>query len=120
MTTTLPDHMPIVDERVARDGMSGAYMEREISSPVDLCDASGNLNSEAIGRARQPLIRANLSGHLLRKKRWNFWNWIDPDFVLSVTMAELDYASLFGTFFIDFKTGAMSSGTWLGRPGRFD
>ncbi len=120
MTTKLPDYMPIVDERVARDGLPGVYVEREITSPVDLCDRRGSMNPEATGWARQPLIRANLSGHFLRKKRWNFWNWIDPDFVFSVTMAELDYASLCGAFFIDFKSGAISSGTWLGRPGRFD
>ncbi|MCP3985050.1 MAG: DUF2804 domain-containing protein [bacterium] len=120
MATPLPDHMPIVAERVAREGTPGTYLEREIVSAVDLCDGRGNLNPEAIGWSRQPPVRANLSGHPLRKKRWNFWNWIEPDFVFSVTMAELDYASLFGTFFIDFETGEESRGTWLGLPGRFD
>ncbi len=120
MAAVLPDHMPIVAERVARDGSPGSYAEREIFSPVDLCDGRGNLNPQAVGWSRQPLVRANLSRHWPRKKRWNFWNWIEPGFVFSVTMAELDYASLFGTFFIDFSTGEVSSGTWLGRPGRFD
>ena len=120
MAHRLPDHMPILDARVAREGAPGVYAERELKAPIDLCDARGNLNPEAVGWSRQPLVRANLSGHPLRKKRWNFWNWIEPGFVFSITMAELDYASLFGTFFIDFETGEHSTGTWLGRPGRFD
>jgi len=119
MPRTLPESMPIVEGRVPHDQPLRAYDEREITAPVDLCDDRGNLNPEAVGWSRQPLVRANLSGHLLRKKRWNFWSWIEPGFVFSVTMAELDYASLFATFFIDFETKELSSGTWLGRPGRF-
>ena len=41
------------------------------------------INPAAVGWSRAPLVRANLSGHWLRKKRWNFWNWIAPRFVFS-------------------------------------
>ncbi len=113
----LADRMPIVVGR--RDAGPGAYLERELSEPVDLCDARGRLRPEAVGWSRRPLVRANLAGHPFRKKRWNFWNWIEPGFVLSATLADLDYASLVGTFFIDFETRQTWTGTWLGRPRRF-
>jgi hypothetical protein len=64
-------------------------------------------------------VRANLSGHPLRKKRWNFWNWLDPGFVFSVTLADIDYASFCAVRFIDFESGESASGMSLGRPGRF-
>ena len=54
------------------------YVERELTAPVDLCDARGRLNPAAVGWSRPPLVRANLRGHWPRKKRWNFWNWIGP------------------------------------------
>ena len=120
IVSALPDHMPIVADRVAHEGSSGCYEERELSAPVDLCDERGALNSAAIGWSRRPLVRANLSGHPLRKKRWNFWNWIEPGFVFSVTLADLDYASLCATFFVDFETRRVSAGTWIGLPGRFE
>ncbi|MEN8182639.1 MAG: DUF2804 domain-containing protein [Myxococcota bacterium] len=120
MPSRLPDHMPIVDDRVGRGASPGQYRERELTEPLDLCDQAGRLNREAVGWSRRPLVRANLTGHRLRKKRWNFWNWLEPGFVFSATLADLDYASLCATFFIDFETGLASTGTWLGLPGRFD
>jgi hypothetical protein len=64
-------------------------------------------------------VRANLAGHWPRKKRWNFWNWIGPDFVFSVTLADIDYASFCAFTHTDFRSGAHWSGASYGRPGRF-
>ena len=100
----LPDHLPILD-RGGRPLPGPVYAEREITAPVDLCDARGRLNPAAVGFSRLPLVRANLSGHPLRKKRWNFWNWIDPDFVFSVTVADIDLASFCAVAFIDLREG---------------
>ena len=118
MPTRLPEHMPIVDERIDAGGYTGRYREQELERDVDLCDARGRLNPEAVGWSRQPLVRANLARHPLRKKRWNFWNWIEPGFVLSATLADIDYASLWSAFFIDFETGDVATAGGLGRPGR--
>jgi hypothetical protein len=115
---TLPDRLPIL----ARSGCPLAgptYVERELMAPVDLCDARGRLNPAAVGFSRQPLVRANLSGHWPRKKRWNFWNWIAPDFVFSVTLADIDYASFCSFTLTDFRDGAHWTGASYGRPGRF-
>lgn len=103
-TRTLPDWMPIVDARMARGDYRPYYVERELTAPVDLCDRRGNLNFAAIGWARAPLVRGNLNGHWPRKKRWNFWNWICPRFVFSVTLADIDYAAFCAVSFTDFET----------------
>jgi hypothetical protein len=119
LSRRLPDHLPVLDARLRERPPPTRYEERELVAPVDLCDAQGRLNPQAVGWSRQPLVRANLSRHPLRKKRWNFWNWIDPDFVFSVTLADVDYASFCSVSFIDFASGESTSGMWLGRPRRF-
>jgi hypothetical protein len=118
-STPLPDHLPILDRSGARRIHASVYAEREITAPVDLCDARGRLNPDAVGFARTPLIRANLSGHWPRKKRWNFWNWIAPDFVFSVTLADIDFASFCAFTLTDFRDGTQWTGGSYGLPGRF-
>lgn len=105
----LPNALPILRDRIARDGLRRTYDEREITTPTDLCDASGRLRPEAVGWSRRPLVRANLTGHRLRKKRWNFWNFIGPEFVLSVTAADLDYAGFCAIDVTDFETKRTTS-----------
>jgi hypothetical protein len=114
----LPDYMPILNERMARGDYLPHYEEREITEPVDLCDERGILNPEAVGWSRSPLVRANLSGHWPRKKKWNFWNWISPDFVFSVTLADLDYASFCSVSFTDFETAKNVSAISIKRAHR--
>jgi hypothetical protein len=116
---SLPDRLPILDRPDAHRVDGPVYTEREITAPVDLCDARGRLNPDAIGFARRPLFRANLSGHWPRKKRWNFWNWIGPDFVFSVTLADIDLASFCAFTLTDFRDESHWSGGSYGRAGRF-
>jgi hypothetical protein len=120
MSSRLPDHLPILDARLRDTPAPSVYVEREIVEPVDLCDTKGRLNPASVGFSRHPLVRANLSGHWLRKKRWNFWNWIDRDFVFSATLADIDYAAFCSVTFIDFRTGETAENMALGRPKRFD
>jgi len=89
---------------MARGDYRPRYEEREITRAVDLCDRRGRLNPDAVGWSRRPLVRANLSRHWPRKKRWNFWNWISPRFVFSVTLADIDYAAFCQVTFTDFET----------------
>jgi hypothetical protein len=70
-----------------------------------------------VGWARRPLVRANLRGHWPRKKRWNFWNWIGPRFVLSATLADVDYAAFCQVQVIDFATRRTVGATALAPPG---
>ena len=117
--TRLPDHLPILDRQRPSTLGKPVYAEREITRAVDLCDARGQLNPAAIGFSRRPLVRANLAGHWPRKKRWNFWNWIGPDFVFSVTLADIDYTSFCAFTMTDFRDGAHWAGASYGLPGRF-
>ncbi|MEW6269601.1 MAG: DUF2804 domain-containing protein [Thermodesulfobacteriota bacterium] len=114
----LPDHLPILDRPGERRVREPVYVEREITAPVDLCDARGRLNPQAVGFARRPLFRANLTGHWPRKKRWNFWNWIGPEFVFSVTLADVDYAAFCSFSVTDFRDGKHWAGSSYGLPGR--
>jgi hypothetical protein len=115
----LPDYMPILNKKMSREKYVPYYEERELTEPVDLCDDRGRLNPRAVGWSRHPLTRANLRGHWPRKKKWNFWNWISPRFVFSVTVADIDYASFCGVSFTDFVTGETQSDTSLKRAHTF-
>ncbi len=99
-----PDYMPILNERMAKGDYLPCYEEREITEPVLLCDEKGNLNPEAIGWSRVPLTTANMKGHWPRKKRWNFWNLISPGFVLTITIADIDFGAFCSVSLTDFKT----------------
>ena len=80
------------------------YEEREITGPVDECDAQGNLNPAAKGWSRHPLHNCNLKGRWPRKKKWNYWNILDDNFTFSATLANVDFIGLAFLYLIDFKT----------------
>ena len=103
---------------MARGDYAPRYVERELTAPANLCDAGGRLDPSAVGWSRRPLVRANLSGSWPRKKRWNFWNWISPELVLSLTLADVDYGAFCSVAFHDLETGDAVRHTWLGLPGR--
>jgi hypothetical protein len=105
-----------IDARVRREGRRAVYDEPEITAPVDLCDADGRLNPAAIGWSRRPLVRANLRGGWPRNKRWNFWNWIGPRFVFSVTLADIDYAAFCQVTFIDFQSKRTRAAVPVAQP----
>ncbi len=76
----------------------------EITEEVDLCDDKGHLNPEAIGWSRHPYHRCNLKGSWPRKKKWNYWAFVSPECVFSITLADIDYIGLYGVYFYDFET----------------
>jgi len=75
--------------------------EREITAPVDLCEADGRLNPEARGWSRRPLVTANLRGAVGRKKRWDYWCVTSPDVIVAVVHADIDYAGLASVWVLD-------------------
>ena len=113
----LAEHLPIMAGRLRGAGYPAAFEEREITAAVDLCDRWGRLNPAAVGFSRVPLVRSNLRWHWPRKKRWNFWNWIGPRFVLSATIADIDYAAFCQVTFIDFERKRTVGRTEVARPG---
>lgn len=80
------------------------HAEREIVSPVALCDGKGQLNPEAIGFARRPYIQSNLKGHFMRKKKWNYWCVYGEDLLFSATISHLDYAAVCFVYILDYET----------------
>ena len=79
--------------------------ENELCAAVTLCGRSGKLNSAAVGWSRHPLHTCNLSGHWLRKKRWNYWCVTGKDAMFSITISDLDYAGLVFAYYLDFRSG---------------
>ena len=80
------------------------HAEREILVPTPLCDKKGNLNPEAIGYARKPIIDCNLSGHFMRKKKWNYWCVYGEDILFSATISHLDYAAVCFVYLLEYET----------------
>ncbi|HBT74194.1 MAG TPA: DUF2804 domain-containing protein, partial [Lysinibacillus sp.] len=80
------------------------HAEKEILQPTLLCDKKGNLNPAAIGFARKPLINSNLSGHLMRKKKWNYWCIYGDEILFSATISHLDYAAVCFVYFLEYET----------------
>src|SRR3970040_1286268 len=81
------------------------FEEKEIAEAVNLCDARGRLLPAAVGWSRRPLHTCNLSGHPLRKKRWNYWCITSDSYLFSVTLASVDYIGLAFAYFLERETG---------------
>lgn len=80
------------------------HAEKEISQPTPLCDKKGNLNPAAIGYSKQPLIDCNLSGHFMRKKKWNYWCVYGEDILFSAMISHLDYAAVCSVYVLQYET----------------
>ena len=76
--------------------------EPEITAPVDLCTAAGQLNPAAVGWTRRPLHRCNLRGWG-RTKRWEYWCVMTPTHLVGVTVADLDYLGLSNIYLLDYS-----------------
>lgn len=86
---------------------------KEITSPTNLCDKTGQLSLASVGWGRQPYIRSNLSGSFLRKKKWNYWCVTSPDMLFSATISHLDYAAVLFVYVLDLKTQKFHEKTTL-------
>jgi hypothetical protein len=77
---------------------------REITRSTDLCDENGQLSIDSVGWAKHPLIRCNLKGNFLRKKKWNYWCVTSPELLFSATISHLDYAAVMFIYVLDLKS----------------
>ncbi|MFA1819697.1 DUF2804 family protein [Virgibacillus oceani] len=88
-----------------RDPSTGAvdlvYQEKEITEHTFLCNRDGTLNKDSISWARNPIITSNLSGHFLRRKKWNYWCVFGREAMFSATNSHLDYAAV---CFVEYET----------------
>lgn len=78
-------------------------MKDEIEKPTDLCTPDAALSPEAVGWSRRPLHRCNLTGHRLRKKRWNYWAVQNEHYFFAAGIADLDYAATGFVYLVDLR-----------------
>lgn len=82
--------------------------EREITAPVALTDARGDLNPAAVGYTRTQLH--DTSGVTRRawgrNKRWEYWSVIGPRYMVSLTVSAVDYVGSEEVWVYDRQTGA--------------
>jgi hypothetical protein len=96
------------------------HTELELTSPVDLCDARGNLNRDAVGWSRHPLHNCNVNGHAPRKKRWNYWCLNTDTMLFSATIADVDHYVLAFVYLFDFATRRLIERTAILPPGAIE
>lgn len=81
--------------------------ERELTAPVALTDARGNLNPDAVGFTRTQLH--DTSGVTRRawgrNKRWEYWSVIGPRWMVSLTVSAVDYAGVQEVWLFDRESG---------------
>ncbi len=80
---------------------------------LPLCDAKGQLLPQAVGWSTRPQIQCAMPGHYGRRKRWNHWCVTTPDWMLSLTVADLDYLGYGAAYFLDLHTGHAVAHTQL-------
>ncbi|GIZ13263.1 DUF2804 domain-containing protein [Pseudomonas sp. NCCP-436] len=74
-----------------------------------LCDSKGRLLPESVGWSDQLQVDCTLHGHQGRRKRWNHWCITTPRWILTLTLADLDYLGYGATYFLDLDSGQASS-----------
>ncbi|WP_207885309.1 DUF2804 domain-containing protein [Pseudomonas sp. 30_B] len=83
-----------------------------------LCDARGRLNDAAIGWSSRPQTVCRLPGNPGRRKRWNHWCINAPGWMLSLTIADLDYLGYGAIYFLDLESGRSVHRTQITPLGR--
>lgn len=95
--------------------------EREITEPVSLTGANGELNPASLGWTRTPLHDTSGipgHGHWGRNKRWEYWGVMTPTHIIALTVSCIDYLSLHSVWVFDRATGEEIDMTVLSPGGR--
>ncbi|GAA4745888.1 DUF2804 domain-containing protein [Gordonia alkaliphila] len=83
--------------------------ERELTERISLTLPDGQLNREAVGFARWPLVDTSGIGRGLRavgrNKRWEYWSVITPTHIAALTVSSIDYAGVHEVWLFDRATG---------------
>ncbi len=75
------------------------------STAVPLCLSDGRLNPEAVGWSARPQLDCHIPGHFGRRKRWNHWCITTPNWMLAITLADLDLMGFAAAYFLDLHSG---------------
>lgn len=82
-----------------------SFTHPEFFTATALCTSQGLLNPQAIGWSPRPLTDCTIPGHFGRRKRWNHWCITTPQWILSLTHADLDYLGYGAAYFLDLQSG---------------
>lgn len=88
--------------------MNGTAADTLAVSPPplrNLCDGLGRLDPRAVGWSARPRVLCHIPGHFGRRKRWNHWCIVSPGWMLSLTIADLDYLTYGAAYFLDLDSG---------------
>ncbi len=88
--------------------MNGTAADTLAVSPPplrNLCDGHGRLDPRAVGWSARPRVLCHIPGHFGRRKRWNHWCIVSPGWMLSLTIADLDYLTYGAAYFLDLDSG---------------
>lgn len=80
------------------------HAERELTTPVLLCESKGLLNPDAIGYSQKPIIQSNLKGQFPHKKKWNTWTIYGEEVLFTATIAHFDIGAVCLVYFLDYET----------------
>ncbi len=83
---------------------TSASTNPELTAPVDLSLNGRDLNPAARGWSRTPLHRTTLRGWG-RNKAWDYWGLVSPDYIVGVTVSNLDYAAVLQGYLLDRRSG---------------
>lgn len=78
--------------------------EHEVLTPVDVALPDRTLNPAARGWSRTPLQTVALGGRWGRRKRWDYWAVLAPEFVVSGVIADVDFLGLSDVWWCDLTT----------------
>lgn len=82
---------------------AGITPPRELVAPVELCAVDGRLSAMARGYSKKPVVRAELTAAVGRRKRWNFVFISHPDVLVALALSSADYAGLAFLWLYDLK-----------------
>ncbi|WP_180963940.1 DUF2804 domain-containing protein [Haloimpatiens massiliensis] len=82
-----------------------SFKEKELNtnSCYTLCTKDNSLNINSVGWSRNPKHNCNIKDHWLRKKKFNYWNICNQEYLFNITVTNFDYVGLISIYLLDIK-----------------
>lgn len=82
-----------------------SFKEKELNTNCyyTLCNKDNCLDINSVGWSRNPNHNCNIKGHWLRKKKFNYWNICNKDYLFNITITNFDYVGLISIYLLDIK-----------------
>ncbi|WP_138207846.1 DUF2804 domain-containing protein [Haloimpatiens lingqiaonensis] len=82
-----------------------SFKEKELNTNYDynLCSKDSSLDTNSVGWSRNPKHNCHIKGHCFRKKKFNYWNICNQDYLFNITVTNFDYVGLISIYLLDIK-----------------